>query len=515
MKRKAKFLCSFLCVISGIVLSVSFTYKHLWFLCMFCLVPLFYVILKYEFKTKTMLKYMFLFQLGYYVPLMMWLLNMSVLLPFSNTKSRLILFSATVFIGILQGFYISLATVFFAKAKTNTLSDVFLFSLLFVLGEWFMEHTPIIAFPWGKLGVIATPFKSFIQSASIFGGMFISFLILIINGTLAYIIINHKYSEKTLTAIIITGMIFTVNLAFGYTRIKSEVKGKPVKAMVVQGNFSGLDKWHSSSKDMFEVYLNLTRQNARKDTKLIIWPETAVPTSFCTESCYCTELKKLSEELNATIVSGFFICEEKDNKKYYNALIAFLPDGTISDSYCKQVLAPFGEYFPLGNYLARRFPALSELIESSSGVSRGDKTKVLEADNSKIGAIICYESIFTKMSVENSRQGADILVVASNDSWFGESPALYQHFSHSIMRAVESQKYVVRASNTGISAIISPFGEVISSASPFKKTTATGNVCLSDHQTFYCRTGEIFVIPCIIAYIYTIIKNICKFMHNG
>ncbi len=515
MKSKTRFFRSFLCIISGIVLSVSFTYKRLWFLCMFCLVPLFYVVLKYKFKTKTMLKYMFLFQLGYYIPLMMWLLNMSVLLPFSNTKSRLILFFATVFIGILQGCYISLATVFFPRAKRNTFSDVFIFSLLFVLGEWFMEHTPIIAFPWGKLGVIATPFKSFIQSASIFGGMFISFLILIINGTLAYIIINHKYSKKTLQAIIITGMIFTVNLAFGYTRIKSEIKGKPIKAMVVQGNFSGLDKWHASSKDMFKAYLKLTKQNAHNDTKLIIWPETAVPTSFCPESCYCTELKKLSKELNATIVSGFFVCEEKENKKYYNALIAFLPDGTISDSYCKQVLAPFGEYFPLGNYLARRFPVLSEFIDNSSGVTKGDTTKVIKANNVKIGAIICYESIFTKMSIENSRQGADILVVASNDSWFGESPALYQHFSHSIMRAVESQKYVVRASNTGISAIISPYGEVISPAKPFKKTTATGDVYLSDHKTFYCRAGEIFVIPCIIAYIYTIIKNVCKFRHNS
>lgn len=515
MNRRAKFLCSFLCVISGIVLSVSFTYKDLWFLCMFCLVPLFFVILKYEFKTKTMLKYMFLFQLGYYVPLMMWLLNMSVLLPFSNTKSRLILFFVTVIIGILQGLYISLATIFFAKSKKNTFSDVYIFSLLFVLGEWFMEHTPIIAFPWGKLGAIATPFKPFIQSASIFGGMFISFLILIVNGTLAYIIINHKYSKKAFTAIIITGMIFTANLSFGYTRIKSEIKGKPVKVMAVQGNFSGLDKWQTSSKDMFEAYLNLTRQYAQKDTKLILWPETAVATSFYPESCYCTELKKLSKELNATIVTGFFICEENENKKYYNALIAFLPDGTISDSYCKQVLAPFGEYFPLGNYLARRFPILSEFIENSSGVSRGDTTKVLKANNVKIGAIICYESIFTKMSIENSRQGADVLVVASNDSWFGESPALYQHFSHSIMRAVESQKYVVRASNTGISAIISPYGEVISSASPFKKTTATGDVYLSDHKTFYCKTGEIFVIPCIIAYIYTIIINVCKYRYNS
>ncbi len=510
MNRRMKFLSSFLCVISGIVLSVSFTYYHLWFLCMFCLVPLFYVVLKYEFKTKTMLKYMFLFQLGYYIPLMMWLLNMSVLLPFSNTKSRLILFFATVFIGILQGLYLSLATIFFAKSKSNTFSDVFIFSLLFVLGEWFMEHTPIIAFPWGKLGVIATPFKSFIQSASVFGGMFISFLILIINGTLAYIIINCKYAKKTLTAIIITGMIFIINITFGYTRIKSEAEGKPVKAMVVQGNFSGLDKWHASSKEMFEAYLNLTRKNAQKDTRLIVWPETAIPTSFCAESCYCTELKKLSKELNATIVSGFFICKENENKKYYNALIAFLPDGTISDSYCKQVLAPFGEYFPLGNYLARRFPVLSELIDNSSGVTKGDTTKVLKADNAKIGAIICYESIFTKMSIENSRQGADILVVASNDSWFGESPALYQHFSHSIMRAVEAQKYVVRASNTGISAIISPYGEIISSAKPFIKTTSTGNIYLSDSKTFYCRTGQIFLIPCIIAYIYTIIKFICK-----
>ena len=510
MQRKTRFLCSFLCVVSGIILSVAFTYTKLWFLCMFSLIPVFYVVLKFDFKVRTMIKYMLLFQIGYYIPLMMWLMNIGVLLPFSDTTSRIVLWFATILIGIIEGFYICLATAFFSKAKRNNFSDVFIFSLLFVLGEWFMEHTPFLAFPWGKIGVIATPFKIFIQSASLFGGMFISFLILIINGTLAYIIINYRDFEKTLSAIIITGIIFTINVSFGYTRIKSEVKGKPFKAMVVQGNYSGLDKWKAPSNEIFETYLNLTRQGADKHTKLIIWPETAVPTSFCDDSRYSTELKKLSKELDATIVTGFFVSDQNSNSKYYNALMAFSPDGTMSDYYYKQVLAPFGEYFPFGDFLSKTFPVLSELIKNSSGLLSGDKTKLLETDNSKIGAIICYESIFTKMSIESSRQGADILVVASNDSWFGESPALYQHFSHSIMRAVETQKFVARASNTGISAIISPYGEVISSAKPFDKTTASGNVYLNDHKTFYCRTGEIFVIPCFLAFIYTFIRFINK-----
>lgn len=515
MKQKYIALLKYiLCIISGIMLAIAFTYPKLWFLCMFGISPLFFVILKYDFGFRKMIKCIFAFSLGYYVPLLLWILNINVLLPFSETTSKIILFIGTILIALLQGIYISLATIFFCKVKRNNYSDVFVFSLLFCFGEWLIEYTPILAFPWGKIGVIATPYTPFIQSASIFGGMFISFLILIINGTIAFIVINFKNKKKAISAIIISSVIFITNVIFGTIRIKSEVKRKQFKALIVQGNFSGLSKWQTSSDEMFKTYVKLSKDGADNETKIIVWPETAIPITYSEDCYYERQLKSLSKELDAVIVTGLFISKDK-NDKCYNALMAVSPDGTISNTYCKQILAPFGEYFPLGNFFQKIAPKLEDTIKNSSGILFGDKTEIIKTPVAKIGGIICYESTFTKLSVENVREGSDILAVASNDSWFGESSALYQHFSHARIRAVESSRFVLRSSNTGITAIISPYGEVINMAKPSTQSYASAYVYLSNNINFYCKNNTIFVMICFVSYFYCILLSYYKHKRNN
>ena len=369
-----------------------------------------------------------------------------------------------------------------------------------------MENTPFLAFPWGKIEVIATEFTPFIQSASIFGGMFISFLILIINGGLAFIIINYKNKKKIVFAFVVISLIFITNITVGILRIKNENKALEFKALVVQGNYSGLSKWKSSTSEMFDTYLKLTRDGVDKDTKLVLWPETAIPTRFYKNENYENELFKLANELNVTIIVG---CYTEDNSEQcYNSLLAISPNKIISKPYCKQILAPFGEYFPFGELFKKMLPDFCDIINKNSGNFAGKNTTIIDTPVGKIGGVICYESIFTNISVNNVNNCAEILTVASNDSWFGKSVALYQHHSHSIMRAVETNRFVLRASNTGISSIISPFGEVVNSAKPFVATSCKDYIYLNNEKTLYCILGQIFLIPCFAVYFYSIIVTV-------
>ncbi len=497
-----------LSILSGFLLSVCFTYKKVWFLCFISLIPLFIVILSDNYSIKKQIRYMLLFSVAYYVTLMSWLLRISVILPFSINKARVVLFIATIIIGFLQGFYICISTMFFCKIRKGDFRDVLYFSALFILGEWLMENTPLLAFPWGKIGVIATESPAFIQSASIFGELFISLLILVINGGLAFALLNFNNIKKVCTALVTIALVFSANIIFGITRINLAAEKNSFKAMVVQGNFSGLDKWSATTEDMFARYLNLTRNGCDDETKLALWPESAIPVTFSSESNYAKQLITLAKDKNITLVVGFFINE--GGEKSYNSLLAVSPDGSVSKPYNKQVLAPFGEYFPLGEVIKRWVPSLADIIDSSSCFQNGDKSEAISTQAGNIGGIICYESIFSDISRQNVLNGANILTIATNDSWFGDSAALYQHHSHAIMRAVETNRFVLRASNTGISSIISPTGRVESSATPYTPATSRDYVYLNDEITFYCKMGNIIILPCLIIYIYSFVRFIRK-----
>lgn len=494
------------CIISGISLAFAFTYKSLWWICFFGLIPFLFVIFRREYTLRKFLRLILLFSVSYYIPLIKWIMNAGAFIPVSPQKAKVLLFFSLIFIGLLQGLYLCLALAFWCKTRKKTFADVFSFALLFVLGEWFIENTPAVAFPWGSIGVIATEFKPFIQSASIFGGLFITLLVIIINGGIAFIIINIKNKRKVAFAFLTIALIFLSDITFGIVRINDDRKVGEFKAMVVQGNYSGLKKWNDSTDEIFQSYVKLTREGVDGETKLVIWPETAVPTRFCKDSSYETELKKLAKELDVTLVVGFFA--EDDSKQCHNSLIGISPDGTVSKPYFKQILAPFGEYVPFANFLKKILPSFTDCINGSSGISAQKKTQIIDTPIAKVGGVICYESIFSEISRRNVEKGAQVLAVASNDSWFDDSPALRQHFSHSVMRAVETKRFLLRASNTGISSIISPYGEIVNSAQTSIKTSCKDYIYLNDDKTFYCKMGQIFLIPCFAVYIYGAVKSI-------
>ena len=252
---------------------------------------------------------------------------------------------------------------------------------------------------------------------------------------------------------------------------------------------------------MFKTYESLTIKNAILGG-IIVWPETAIPLEYNASPVYRKELTRLSQVLDCVLVVGMYF---KENDKEYNSVIAFSPDGKISAPYSKRMLVPFGEMFPYSEFFEKYMPFLTESINLTTSTSQGTKSIALSSSLGKIGGIICYESIFPSLAREAVQNGAKVLALPSNDSWFGNSPALYQHHCHAVMRAVENNRYIIRASNTGISSIIDSNGKVTAFAPTHTATACTENISLIKGKTLYTKTGDIIVIAFCFVYIFSIV----------
>jgi apolipoprotein N-acyltransferase len=139
-------------------------------------------------------------------------------------------------------------------------------------------------------------------------------------------------------------------------------------------------------------------------------------------------------------------------------------------------------------------PFVQKLVEGVGDFSPGDSLATLELEKGKIGVLVCFEGIFPDLSRRYVREGAQLLVNITNDGWYGRSSAPYQHLSMAVLRAVENGVPLVRAANTGISAIIDKKGEISYTTALFKECFLTGEVLLGQGGTFYTRVGDVFAL---------------------
>lgn len=502
-----------LCIISGILLYIAFSYNTMWWIVFFAYTPLFYVLLKSELEKKQLFLYIMSFSMFYYCPLVHWLFNVSVMLPFRKAVSLTVMLLAIVIIALLQGFYIFISLIFFRYIKNNTMRDAILLGVLFALAEFLQRITPVMPFPWSQTGVMVAPFTPFIQSASLFGTSFVSLIILLFNSFIAYAVINKKNKTKTIKTIVIAVSILLINTTYGIIRILDFKNNLDIEVLSVQGNFSDLDKWYKSKDEMLTRYKMLTAQYIKEDTKLIVWPETALPYYINTENNIPlkTELTETAQQYNISLITGCLY--QGENKEKFNSVFSFEPDGTILGPYSKMKLVPFGEYIPIENITTKLLRPFSDYFETGVYVTKGGDYTILDTSAGKISSIICYESIFPDVARKSTKQGGQLIIAPSNDSWFGKSSALYQHYCHNILRAVENNRYLISASNTGITAIISPRGETLSQAETFKPTATSAKISVLNTKTLYYYTGDTILILYVIAFLLCLLSKFVKNKH--
>ena len=387
-------------------------------------------------------------------------------------------------------------------------------SVLLIASVWTsIEYLFPFLFPYGISNALAD-YVSLIQIFDLFGIYALSFIIVIVNLTLMRALKGIRGDSPLAVAEIGISLVLIVStLIYGYIRIDTvdrEIAGaQKIKVGMVQANFDFLQKTENLEKTVTDRHKAMSRELDSVD--LIIWPETALQAWFSNDSDYLLvrdETGVPDMEGKYFIVGGMSYTPKDpgaeiitdDDLIQYNT--AFLTDsnGLILGRYNKIKLLLFGEYLPFTKYI----PALKMISPASGDFTPGDKLDLFEIKekNIRIAPIICYEDIIPSFSRKFVNKGANLIVNITNDAWFGKTIAPYQHFFISIPRAVETRRYLLRSTNTGISAIVDPVGRVISKTDIFVQTNLVGQVGLMNGgKTLYTRIGDVFPIACLIFWV--------------
>jgi len=350
-------------------------------------------------------------------------------------------------------------------------------------------------FPWLLLGYSQTTVLPVAQVASLVGVFGLSGLVASVATSLAYAAMTRNRRAWMIAG----GSIALVILlaVWGNWRIRAGQlthAGRPLKIALVQGNVPQAEKWDPAhAEEILERYLALTRDAARRDARLVIWPESATPFFYEEDDVNGERIRQLVRDTRIGLLFGSDQIERGTPPKYYNTAFMLKPDGSTVAVYRKMQLVPFGEYVPLKWLLFFVGP----LVEGVADFSPGATMVGLPIDGGTISTAICYEIVYPGLVRQAIKNGSQLLTTITNDAWYGYSSAPYQHFLQASLRAVEQGRYLARAANTGISGIVDPYGHVLAQSALFETTVLTGDVRLISDLTLYARIGDLFAYICI------------------
>ena len=342
-------------------------------------------------------------------------------------------------------------------------------------------------FPWSLLAHSQYNVLPLVQVVSITGTYFLSFLIVAVNCLIYYVLSRRRFPVAYGTLVI---ALLAASVVFGAIQLSEPMKGT-LKASIVQGNIRQDVKFDEAYKAAtVRKYVDLTLANSR-GSNLIVWPETAMPFILLGDQAG-REIFAVPAALSSDLLLGTIAIDRLG--RYYNAAYVLGRDGHIMGEYAKVHLVPFGEYTPLAGYL----PFLREMSVAAGDFSSGPGHSPVASDSGKIGVLICFEGVFPEITNETVREGAEVLVNITNDAWYNRTSAPFQHFAFYVFRAVETDRYLLRAANTGISAVIDPRGRVLARTGLFEECVLNGSFSLRHGETIYVRYGDYFVFLCFL-----------------
>lgn len=407
---------------------------------------------------------------------------------------------------LLLAAYLSLYTAFFAMGVVFLLRRgcaLFISApLLWTLLEFARSYI-FTGFPWENLAYSQYLYGNIIQIADLTGIYGISFAIVMVNAVLYDLWSLRSRKRVLLTEFAIAFVLIAAIYIYGNFRTAEirelDRKKRSVEVALVQGNIDQNIKWNDRYQlQTLNIYHSLSLRSTPAEGGLIVWPETAAPFYFEGPDPLRSIVVDVARASNRRLLFGSPSYEEGVGKRSYrNSAYLLRPDGTVAGRYDKVHLVPYGEYVPLRKF----FPFIGKLVAGVGDFRSGTGFNPIESDGRRYGVLICYEAIFPESARDYKRKNADLLVNITNDAWFGKSSAPFQHLSMTVFRAVENRLYLVRAANTGVSAIIDPTGKIISQTGLFERTVLKGEVKYIDEKTVYAAYGDLFVYLCGIVLI--------------
>ncbi len=393
----------------------------------------------------------------------------------------LFLFSA--YLGLYWGVF-GLAIFYITKLKLR-------YRLFLIPATWiFLEYIKtylFTGFPWLLAGYSLWKIPELLQIASVTGIYGLSFFVVLINTITA-----ESLTSKKVKPIFIALLLIVILYIYGSIAINRLDINPGYKVSILQGNISQYKKYKSRyNEEILNVYSQLNKKTAENKPYLTVWPETSTPKAISTNIDMENFIKRLAENSGAYHIVGSV---EQGRGYYYNSAYTVSPTGEISKPYRKIHILPFGEYFPFRSIIS----LFADIINELGDFDAGSEYKILEAGDFNAGTGICFESILPGLVRNFFKNGANIFVNITNDAWFLKTAGPYQHFIHSVVRAVENRTYVIRSANTGISAIISPAGRIMKKTELLETTVLNGMAGINEENTLYTAYGDIFTFACFL-----------------
>jgi len=353
------------------------------------------------------------------------------------------------------------------------------------------------------------------QAASIFGAYGLSLLaVLLFAGPFAILAPQGSGLAGTkVTALVALALSLTLALgaAWGNARLADAAPADiGVKLRIVQANVDQANKWRpENSAEIFNTYLDLSKSGGARGLdgiSLVIWPETAVPFLLADSPDALAAIGDMLPEGANLLVGSARLVDSRDaggrptSMRIYNSLLVVDHKGEVIDGYDKVHLVPFGEYLPFQDFMESL--GFLQLTGIRGGFSAGTGSRLLSIPGAPPARpLICYEIIFPD-EVTDSRERPGWFLNVTNDAWFGGSAGPYQHFHQAELRAVEQGLPVVRAANTGISAIIDPYGRVLAALGLKKEGVVDGFLPIALSPTPFVRWGrwiELLVLALVVS----------------
>jgi apolipoprotein N-acyltransferase len=366
-----------------------------------------------------------------------------------------------------------------------------------------LARARITGFPWDLLGTsqVDNAFWAHIV-APITGVYGLSFFIAAVNAIIAGIFL---YRERRVRTTLFLAAVIAIGIFEAGRAITIAPELGTHFAELVQQNIPLDIQWTPQSFDATIGKLaDVSRQSAKRDDpapRLIIWPESPAP-FFLVDQKFRTWMTTLAADRDAFIIAGSLGIRNENNSKTdyetFNSAALISPSGAFLARYDKVHLVPFGEYVPFKALLFFAKNLTKEVGTFSAGTERTVFNINQSGVDGRIGTFICYESVFPDEIRLFALNGAQVFVNISNDGWFGSTGAAGQHLNMARMRAIENHRWLLRSTNTGITASIDPFGRIVARAEPNIQVALRAPYAFTSETTFYTRHGDWFAFACAI-----------------
>jgi apolipoprotein N-acyltransferase len=470
-------------------LCLSFPDSSLFFLAWGALAP-FLAFIRWAGDKKTLLAGHFLMAFIYFGGVLYWIPR--VLVDFGGLGNWTAWMIWALMALILGVFLLPFTLISFFSAKFGDEMLLLAAPASWMLTELLRNYLAINGFPWASLGYSQFHFPLLTQCADIGGVYLVSGLVVLIN----VVILAFFWSEKRVLKW--GGAVVLLLLFYGGYRlwIWTPQETGEIRAGMVQGNIALQESREYYAKKYFSTLPGLAEKAWSEQAQLLVLPEAQCPYYFERDFYFKTFWRRKADQNGSDILLNSTRMDRDEVGKYYNSVYLVTPGKGVTYIYDKVHLVPFGEFVPFARLLSFAQPLVSEV----SSFTPGEEIKPGLINGHPFGTLICYEDVFPELGRESARQGAEILVNVTNDLWYGDTAAPEQHLQIASFRSIETRRTLLRAANSGYTAMVDPWGRVLKKTSLFTEDCLVCDAALYSGKSLFTYLGNMPVLLIILSF---------------